>query len=474
MKWIPLVLILGVLSVFAHPSSRAVILGAAVPLMDSLLESTPTGVALNPFAEGELPEGGMLPRALGARHSSRTWTFADGSQMEAVLVAADVNSAQFRLIEQQGVGQIKLNLLADGDRDRIQSWVRSDGVDGVAGLPLRVKTHGWPREWREDEKVALERVGDSNRWRSEHFDITNEAGINRESLEAITMICEAVDGALNALPLPLPINWGRERGDRRRIIIENSELSPHAVTTAGYWDGRTGIVHILSDFLIEPDRQLVVFEFDKPEKLQKYDVIVHEVTHQSMGALMYLGVPSWVPEGIAEYMAATQFAPGFYHFDNTHVSIRHHINKRLLGDRIVKDRRMNLVHLEKLMNRDLREWNLIVDSGDIAGLLQYNESLLLIDYFFHRDHPDGAHFRRYLECVLSGVSELEARERHLMRGRSYQEIEREIAELWRPLGFTVTFNDRGELRVGDVTINWDAEEVKRAIASRRAVRQAAQ
>lgn len=135
---------------------------------------------------------------------------------------------------------------------------------------------------------------------------------------------------------------------------------------------------------------------------------------------------------------------------------------------------MNLVHLEKLMNRDLREWNLIVDSGDIAGLLQYNESLLLIDYFFHRDHPDGAHFRRYLECVLSGVSEIEARDRHLLRGRSYQEIEREIAELWRPLGFTVTFHDRGELRAGDVTINWDAEEVKRAIASRRAVRQAAQ
>ncbi len=53
--------------------------------------------------------------------------------------------------------------------------------------------------------------------------------------------------------------------------------------------------------------------------MQKYDVIVHEVTHQSTAGLIYMGVPAWVPEGLAEYMAATQFAPGFYDFENTHV-----------------------------------------------------------------------------------------------------------------------------------------------------------
>ncbi|MCB1231576.1 MAG: hypothetical protein KDN19_15000 [Verrucomicrobiae bacterium] len=404
-----------------------------------------------------------------SRARNRTWTFSDGSQTEAVLLFADSANAQFRLTQAQGVGQVPLSDLGTDDQEWIRSQIEKKGVDGAVGLPILLKSHRWPDQWRAGNAGTLNRIANTNRWLTTHFDITNDAGINRESLRSITLICEAVDGALNALPLPLPVNWGRREGELRKIVIENvdPDVPP---TCAGYWDGATGIVHIYAEFLIEPDRQLVVFEFDKPEKAQRYGVIVHEVTHQSMAALMYLGVPSWVPEGIAEYMAATQFAPGAYHFGNTHVAIRHHINKDLLGDRIVKDRRMNLVHLETLMNRDNPEWNAIVDSREPAGILQYNASLLLIDYFFHRDHPDGQHFRCYLEDVLSGVPEPLARDRHLLRGRSYRQIEREMLDLWRPMGFTINFQERGELKAGDVLIDWGAEDVQRSIASRRASR----
>ncbi len=435
----------------------------------TLASRSGTGNLTGPGSPGTM----MLPTAQGLRKPGQTWTFADGSQIEAVLVAADSQRAQFRVLELQGVGEVRMDLLADQERERIQSWIQSEGTDGVVGFPLSLKSHRWPKQWRDTKKVSLERVGNTDQWRSEHFDITNKAGIQREAMESITLICEAVDGALSSLPLPLPLNWGRRSDELRKIVIERSaprEDDPKA----GYWDGRTGFVHIYADRLLEPDLQLVVFEFDKPEKAQKYDVIVHEVTHQSMAALIYLGVPAWVPEGIAEYMSATQFAPGSYHFTNTHVSIRHHINKGVLGDRIVKDRKMRLAHLEKLMNRDLREWNRELESGDAAGILQYDESLLLIDYFFHRDHPDGVHFRRYLECVLSGVPESEASSRHLLRGRSYRDIEQEVAKLWQPLGFTIHFQERGELRQGDVMIDWDAEGVKRTIASRRALKEAAQ
>ncbi len=204
------------------------------------------------------------------------------------------------------------------------------------------------------------------------------------------MICEAVDGALSSLPLPVPVNWGREPGEPRKIIIEGKDAAEKDPNRAA-----TGTVAPASctstPTVIEPDLQLVVFEFDKPEKVQKYDVIVHEVTHQSTAGLIYMGVPAWVPEGLAEYMAATQFAPGFYDFENTHTPVRHHINKALLADRIVKERKMRVVHLAKFMDRGIHEWNRVVESGDMAaGELQYNQALLLIDYFFHRDHPDGS------------------------------------------------------------------------------------
>jgi hypothetical protein len=129
---------------------------------------------------------------------------------------------------------------------------------------------------------------------------------------------------------------------------------------------------------------------------------------------------------------------------------------------------MHFTHLRDLMDRDIFAWNAFAETDEIASFLQYHESLILIDYFFHRDHPDGVHFRRYLESVLSGVPEPDARSIHLLRGRSYEQIEKEIATLWKPLGFTINFQDRSELRPDDVTIDWAAEEIKRTIAARRA------
>ncbi len=400
--------------------------------------------------------------------AQKKWTLADGKEVDAVLVSADSENVQLRIVNLQGVYQAPLRLLSEADREHVQSVVRSKGKDGVLGRPLNLKTNSWPEQWKGAREVPLERIGETNRWKSENFEITDTAGLNLKAMESIVSICESVDGALNALPLPLPVNWGRPEDEMRKILIE-PEAPPGGMSQlAGYWDPQTGIVHVFADLLLEPDHQLVVFEFNKPEKVQKYDTIVHEVTHQSTAALLHLGVPAWVPEGLAEYMAATQYAPAAYQFTNTHELVEYHINKSVLGDRIVKDRRMHLTFLKTLMNRDIRTWNEVAARGDEAGRLQYDESLILIDYFVHRDHSDGLHFRRYLECVMSGMSEEEAREVHLLRGRTYKEIEQKLIGIWSPLGLTIDFQDEGRFLAGDVAIDWAAEDVKRTIAAKRA------
>lgn len=469
MKWLLLGIVGILITLFLLPVSRSVIFETASPLLAAVSEKIPDDLGIPGLSGRKLPKGAISPKKIpGASGRERTWTFKDGSQVKGVLVSANSEKVQFRLSKHMAVGQVGLDSLAPEDRQRVKSWIESEGRNGVVGYPIPLKSHSWPQHWQSSGEIELTPLDEANRWRSQNFDITNQAGTNRESLEAITLICEAVDGALSSLPLPVPLNWGRGPDQLRKIIIEDAETYRGIPNSAGYWDPNTGKVHICADALIERDRQLVVFEFDKPEKLQKYDIIVHEVTHQSMGALIYLGIPSWVTEGIAEYMSATQFAPGAYHFGNTNVSIRHHVNKHLLGDRIVRDRKMNLVHLRTLMNRDQYMWNRTVESGEPAGMLQYDVALMTVDYFMHRDHPNGLHFRRYLECILSGVPEHVARDRHLMRGRGYPEIEDEIRRLWQPYGLTVNFQERGELKRDDVTIDWNAEDVKRSIASRRA------
>jgi len=407
-----------------------------------------------------------LPDRANFRNSSRTWQFANGKRAEGVLIAANSKIAQLRLEKTQRIHNLRLSEFDETDRSRIHKWIETDGSRGVVGFPVHLKSHRWPDRWQGQAHVPIEQVDDSNVWRSKHFDITDSAGVDAASIESIALICESVDGALNALPLPLPVNWGRN-GHRRQIVIEGKSDDPRLANAAGYWDGQTGKVHIFIEQLYEPNQQRVVFEYDKPAKVQKYDVIVHEVTHQSMAALLYMDVPAWVGEGISEYMAATQFAPATYQFTNTYVSLRYHINKLFLGDRIVKDRRMHFTYLENLMNRDLYEWNAVLATDGMAGTMQYHEALLLVDYFFHVDHPDGLYFKRYLEAILSGIPEKQARDRHLIRGRSYQDIENDLIKRWQSVGFSIVFQNRGEIRNGDVDINWEAEDIQRTVASQR-------
>ncbi|MDF1741312.1 MAG: hypothetical protein P1U86_19285 [Verrucomicrobiales bacterium] len=415
-------------------------------------------------------EGAGTQQYSNAGGLDTVWTLANGRQVEAVILAADSRNVQLRTLKRQEVEQVKLAVFAEPDQEKILTWLESEGMNGLAGRPIPLKSHRWPRDWRAGGGLSLQQVGDTNRWNSAHFEIINEAGVNRESLESLVTICESVDGALSALPLPLPVNWGRPTDEKRKIVIEPENSPKLLANTAGYWNSGTGTVHIFVEHLLEPDHQFVVFEFDKPEKVQKYDVLVHEVTHQSTAALIYMNVPAWLTEGIAEYMAATQQSPASYYFDNTHVTLRYHINKLVLGDRIVKERRLNLVHLEKMMNRDIHEWNRVVEAGDSASEVQYSQALLLIDYFCHRDHRNGLHFRRYLEAILSGVSEFDARHIHLLRGRSYEEIEKEMIDLWKPLKFAINFQERGEIKEDDVTIDWEAEDIKKTLATQRAIR----
>jgi len=421
-----------------------------------------------PESAPDSPVHNSLPAIADIHRNSRIWKFIDGTRAEGVLIAANSSVAQLRLAKTQRIHNLSLAKFTATDRDKIQNWIKTDGHSGVAGFPIHLKSHRWPDRWQGPDRVPVEQIDNSKVWRSKHFDITDAAGVDRATIESIAMICESVDGALNALPLPLPVNWGRSSDRRRQIVIEGQSENPQLANSAGYWDGRTGKVHIFIEQLYEPDQQRVVFEYDKPAKVQKYDVIVHEVTHQSMAALLYMDVPAWVAEGMSEYMAATQFAPATYQFTNTYVSLRYHINKLILGDRIVKDRRMHFTFLKNLMNRDVPEWNAILANDAMAGVMQYHEALLLVDYFFHVDHPDGLYFKRYLEAILSGIPEKQARDLHLIRGRNYQEIEHDLIKRWRSVGFSIVFQNRGEIRNGDVDINWAAEDIQRTVAAQRA------
>ncbi len=395
-----------------------------------------------------------------------TWTGSGGKSMKAVLVSADDQRVEFRLPDTQRVHYLDMDALAAEDQERVKTRVAKWGKAGVLGYPVNLRADPWPAEWRMESRTELVWSSDKEAWRSEHFDLYNEAKVKHETLETIAGICESVDGALKSLPLPL--DWGRPAGARREVILESMFKGQEEGKLAGFFNGRTGKVHIDTSQLVERENQLIVFEFDKPQKRQKYDAIVHEVTHQAMVSMLMLDMPAWIPEGIAEYLSAMHFSPGNYQFHTSYAAVRYHINKTVMAERGFKERKLHLYQMDEFMGRRLDKWNNTVQEGGAAGLLQYNMALLLVDFFFHADGKNGEPMRHYLEAVLSGADEKEARMKHLLRGRTYQELEDAVFERWKSVGFAIDFESKPRIEKDDFTVDWGAISIMRSNAAKRA------
>lgn len=394
-----------------------------------------------------------------------TWMGSDGKSMQAILVSADDQRAEFRLPDTQRVHYLNLDALAAVDQERVRKRVSKWGKAGVLGYPVSLRADSWPKGWRMEDKAELSWASDVEAWRSEHFDLYNKAKVNHEALQTIAGICESVNGALKSLPLPL--DWGRPTDARRDIILERKFEGMGKGKLAGFFNGRTGKVHIDTSQLIERQNQLIVFEFDKPQKRQKYDAIVHEVTHQAMVSMLMLDMPAWVPEGIAEYLSAMHYSPGSYQFHTSYSAVRYHINKTVMAEKGFKERKLHLFPLDEFMARRLSKWNQVVQEGGAAGLLQYNMALLLVDFFFHADGNNGEPMRHYLEAVLSGAPEKEARTKHLLRGRSHQELQEALFNRWKSIGFAIDFEGKPRVEKGDFTVDWGAISIMRSNAAKR-------
>ncbi len=394
-----------------------------------------------------------------------TWTGRGGKSMKAVLVSANPQRVEFRLPETQRVQYLDMEALSAEDQQRVKRRLEKWGEDGVLGHPVSLRADAWPRSWKMEGKTKLVWSAEEEAWSSEHFDLYNGAKVNHQTLETIAGICESVDGALKSLPLPL--DWGRPADTRRDIILEGMFKGSAKGKLAGFFDGRTGKVHIDTSQLLERSNNLIVFEFDKPQKRQKYDTIVHEVTHQAMVSMLMLDMPAWIPEGIAEYLAAMHFSPGSYQFKTSYAAVRYHINKSVQAERGFKDRKLHFYQMDEFMGRQLKEWNGVVQEGGAAGLLQYNMALVLVDFFFHADGKNGEPMRHYLEAVLSGAPEEEARMRHLLRGRSYQELEVAVFYRWKSVGFAIDFESKPRIEKSDFTVDWGAISIMRSNAARR-------
>lgn len=357
---------------------------------------------------------------LQAAEEERTWTSSDGAQIPAVLIAFDGDEVQLRT--SKGVYKFPVSRLSKEDNDYLNAWLDNQPVE-VGEWPEFVEV---PLDL---EVTIVEENADTSQYiyRSDHFEFRSSARLSQSVVRDFSRIFEATFAVVKELPVglkPTP----QESGFYLTELYE----TPQEYYDAGGPIGSAGVYTSNGNKIMIPLAFLGV-EWTGTrwimEPREDNGTLKHEITHQVMGRWLPL-LPIWFIEGMADYVEAARYSKGRYSLKNMSGSIEEAVF------RYRNEREFPMVGVEKLMTMTPMEWS----EGLVSGRAQYNypSSALLMFYFLHLDEEgDGAPVARYLAALNSGEEPQKALDEHLLRGREYEILEKEVRDQLRQVGIRV-------------------------------------
>jgi len=161
--------------------------------------------------------------------------------------------------------------------------------------------------------------------------------------------------------------------------------------------------------------------------------LTHEIAHQVMMRWLMTPMPTWLSEGIAEVVSCQEYDNGRFKLSSMDRAIVEDVTRG-------QGRDFTMVNLETLLNITSGQWSAELAAGN--GGVNYRSSNVLAYYFLKLDgEGDAAHLVEFLkELPASRDEDLVAlQEKHLMRGRSYEELQEELAKAWRGEGLQIEF-----------------------------------
>lgn len=333
-------------------------------------------------------------------------------------------------------------LVAGGNADE------SDlGDSRLETLPGENFSAPWPRSTKIADMLPARIVEEKEKhyvYETEHFSFTCTAPIQLSSIREIARIFEGTYVANLALPLNSPCNYYQvaEKGKLRAVLFETRE--EYLQNVGEELSNSAGVCQVRES--MERSRILLPFESLGLERAgAKYkrgtrkipaQVLAHELTH--FMTLPGYSYPSWFVEGIAEYVGITDYNNGRFAFTGNKKEISAYVagyGKDGNGGRAIGKKIQFPVSLREFMELSYRQFLR-------NPQFNYGFSTLLAYYFFHLDgKKDAARIKAFIRVIQSGKSVAEAHEA-LLDGRSWAQLEKEVARGLRSLGFKVEFPKR--------------------------------
>lgn len=385
----------------------------------------------------------MLVPILAARGAeSRVWVDEQGREVRAIYsgMSGDGESVQLKLAD-GNVVPFALARLSQA----CQSYAKRMAEAASAEKP-DVSKYNFDSPWpdlvgfREDPEIEI--IGeDKDRgefiYESLNFRYISDVRLNRSVVRGFALLFEATHEFCRAMP----IGMGQGVRTEGKYLIKLYEEKADYIK-AGAPAASSGVFMGGRNLIKVPLESLGVLKAGSGYQLDRSvsnRILAHEVAHQ-LTPPAYFGraeFNSWFVEGIAEYVAATPYRSGQYNLRNGRRAIVDYatgfsrVDQR--GRNIGTD--VNLPSLEAFMSLPYNRFA----GGN--GNFNYAVGLLLTYYFIHFDGDgDAVNFKAYKRALLAGKGRDEATG-ILLNGRSFAELEKDVAREWRRYGVRFSFGE---------------------------------
>jgi hypothetical protein len=377
----------------------------------------------------------FLTGVLSASAETRRWTDEQERTVEADFVRVEGENVILKL-KSGTEASFPLAKLSASDREYVKSQAPS-AEDNATNFD-----RPWPERvtFGEDPEIAIIEEDAEKKsfiYESANYRYVSDVRLSKSVVKGFAVLFEATN--LYCATLPLGLNGGSPPSGKHLIYLFETYSD---YLKAGGLEGTAGIFLARStgeNRVIAPLESLGVRPVGSGYMLDRdksSHVLPHELTHQ-LTPPVYFGnnLLGWFFEGLSEYVAITPYRSGSFNVRSNLDTIIEYATGygtpetggRALGKKI------HLPALETFMAQDYQKF-----SADTTQI-NYGFSLLLTTYFFHFDGKgDAARIKSFLKALREKKT-LKQAYVLLLDGRTYEQLESEVANAWNRKGIDLIF-----------------------------------
>ncbi len=379
---------------------------------------------------------GLIPVMAGAR----TWTNAEGQEVEAAYVRTEGESVVLR-VNGREIPYPLANLSEEDQEFVREKTAEPDGeamdehdsaddqVSRTAEIDEPVPDQVGPPEDFDIETIEEDADNEKYVYASNRFEFVCNRRLTSRVISGFAKLYEATYDAVQAMPWGARLDPRTDNGRFKVLLFSEEEDFIKAggiVGSAGTAVGTLSLAQLRYLGVKDTGVRLIL------EDIEDNTLLVHELTH-ALRDDADRGMPTWAIEGFAEYIASAPYQRiGRFSFKDRFEDAARQARRKGAREPFTMPMR-----LEQMLKAERSEF--YKDSGGGLGegaSINYAMSVLVMTYFWHEDQGKddarevGAPIRDWLKARKEGKSVDEAYAL-LLDGRSYEEIEGAIESAYR-------------------------------------------